>query len=203
MVLGLFAAAAGTGCHSMSHAEHGALVGSGLGAGAGAIIGHGSGNSGAGALIGAATGALAGGLIGNAEDARQERDAAIAYASHAEYERQVALQSMTNQDVIRMTHSGVSAPVIIGTIRDRGGRFDLSPDAIIMLKQQGVSDDVVTAMQLAGPPAVAPSAPVPVPVFVEPPPPPGPTVIVRPAPRIYIGPGRRHRWRHRHHHHHW
>lgn len=199
MAVGLIAVVAGSGCYSMNHAEHGALVGTGLGAGAGAIIGQHSGNAGAGALIGAATGALAGGLIGNAEDARQERDAAIAYASQAEYERQAAMQSVTSQDVIRMTQSGVSDPVIIGTIQDRGGRFDLSPDAIIMLKQQGVSDAVVAAMQQSGPLTITPQAPPP--VIFEPPAP--PTVIVRPSPRIYIGPRPRHRWRHRHHHHHW
>ena len=71
------------GCQNMNNTQSGALLGTGLGATTGAIIGNASGHAGGGALIGAAAGALAGGLVGNAEDAREERDVAVA---HAQYE---------------------------------------------------------------------------------------------------------------------
>lgn len=131
------------GCSSMNHTEAGAANGAGLGAVTGAIIGSHSGNSGAGALIGAATGGLAGSLIGNAEDAREERDVAIAQANH----ERMARAAIKNSDVIQMSHSGVSDSVIMGAIRSQGGAFDLNPQTIISLKQQGISDPLIEFMQ--------------------------------------------------------
>ena len=132
-----------SGCQTTSRAQTGAIVGSGLGAMTGAIIGSNSGHAGKGALIGAAAGALGGGLIGNAEDARAERDAAIAQAAYA----QQTQQAVTNVDVIHLTQSGISEDVIISAMRSQGGRFDLSPQGIINLKNSGVSDRVILAMQ--------------------------------------------------------
>lgn len=131
------------GCASMNHTEAGAAHGAGIGAITGAIIGNSSGNAGAGALIGAATGGLAGSLIGNAEDAREERDVAIAQANH----ERMARAAIHNNDVMQMVHSGVSDSVIMGAIRSRGGAFDLSPQSIIALKQQGLSDPLIEFMQ--------------------------------------------------------
>lgn len=51
-----------TGCTST---QQGALIGSAVGAGSGAIIGHQYGHSGRGALIGAGVGALTGALVGD------------------------------------------------------------------------------------------------------------------------------------------
>ena len=48
-----------------------------------------------------------------------------------------------------MAQSGVSDDVIISTIIGRGGRFDLSPAAIIFLKNSGVSDRVILFIQNA------------------------------------------------------
>ncbi|QDU11008.1 glycine zipper domain-containing protein [Gimesia aquarii] len=131
------------GCSSMNHTQAGAANGAGIGAVTGAIIGSHSGNGGAGALIGAATGGLAGSLIGNAEDAREERDVAIAQANH----ERMARSAIKNSDVIHMSHNGVSDSVIIGAIQSRGGAFDLSPQTIISLKQQGISDQLIEFMQ--------------------------------------------------------
>lgn len=131
------------GCSSMNHTEAGAANGAGIGAITGAIIGSHSGNGGAGALIGAATGGLAGSLIGNAEDAREERDVAIAQANH----ERMARAAIKNHDVIEMAHNGVSDSVIMGAIRSQGGAFELSPQTIIVLKQQGISDPLIQFMQ--------------------------------------------------------
>lgn len=132
-----------TGCSARNHTEAGMGTGAGVGALAGAIIGSGSGDAGAGALIGAATGGLAGGLMGNAEDAREERDAAIMQANS----ERMARSAIHNADVLQMAHNGVSDSVIMGAIRTRGGAFDLSPQTIIMLKQQGLSDPLIEFMQ--------------------------------------------------------
>lgn len=183
------------GCATMNHAQSGAVVGSGLGAMTGAIIGAGSGHAEGGALIGAAAGALAGGLAGNAEDAREERDAAIAQAAYT----QQLQRAITNVDVIQMTQSGISADVIISSMNSQGGNFDLSPQGIITLKNSGVSDGVILAMQkfdhVAPPPVTRvihePRTRV---IIAEPPP---------PSLHFSFGSGPRCRPRHHHHHWHW
>lgn len=176
------------GCQNMNHTGSGALLGSGLGATAGAVIGGGSGHAAGGALIGAATGAITGGLAGNAADAREERDAAVAHAQYAQAQSNAAARALTSSDVIEMTRGGVGDDVIISSLRLRGCRFDGSPGHVIHLKQQGVSDRVLTAMQeaTAGAPATAVVAPPPAVVYGAPPPP--PIVYMPPG---YYGP---HRW---------
>lgn len=186
----------GAGCAAPSHASNGAALGTGLGALTGAVIGSQSGHAGGGALIGAAAGALTGGLIGDSMDAREERDAAVAQAQYAQSQSYAASQSLSTSDVVTMTRNGVSDDVIMNSLRTRGCRFDGSPDTIIYLKQQGVSDRVITAMQSAY--QVPVSAPVvaPPPVVYAPAPP--PVVVYGPVygPRRYWGPP------HYHHHHH-
>src|SRR5262245_37498382 len=110
------------GCQNMNNTQSGALLGTGLGATTGAIIGNASGHAGGGALIGAAAGALAGGLVGNAEDAREERDAAVAHAQYEHARSQAIAQAVTDAEVVSMTHNGVSDPVIMNALRTRGCR---------------------------------------------------------------------------------
>lgn len=131
-----------TGCQSASYAQRGAGLGTALGGATGAIIGHQSGQGAEGALIGAAAGAITGGLIGDAQDARAERDAAIAQANYAQQ-----MPALNNQELIRMAQSGLSDGIIINSIGQRGGQFDLSPDGLIFLKSNGVSDAVIEAVQ--------------------------------------------------------
>ena len=58
-----------------------------------------------------------------------------------------AKPAMTNADVIKMTKAGLSDAVLINAIQDAVNRaFDRSPDALIALKQAGVSDGVIQAM---------------------------------------------------------
>ncbi|MCM2369131.1 YMGG-like glycine zipper-containing protein [Aporhodopirellula aestuarii] len=136
-----------SGCQTTSHAHQDAAVGTFLGTATGAIIGHQSGHAGEGALIGAATGAVAGALIGDAKDARDERDAALRQASYPGPE-----PALTNNDLIRMAQSGLGDHVIINTVQTRGGIFDLTPDGLILLKSNGVSDAVIVAVQNASKP---------------------------------------------------
>ena len=183
-----------------SHTETGMAFGSGLGALTGAVIGHQSGHTAGGAVLGGIVGAAAGGLVGNAEDAREERDAAYARAAYVEANS----DAMTNAEVIQLAQSGVSDPVILSSMRTRGGRFDLSPAGVIQLTSSGVSERVILAMQEspAVPRYISPRREtVYVPrtrvVVVEPaPPPPSIGFYYGTGPRCY-GPPRHH------HHHHW
>ncbi|MFO1095523.1 MAG: glycine zipper domain-containing protein [Planctomycetaceae bacterium] len=179
------------GCQTLTHTENGALFGSGLGAATGAVIGHQSGHTAGGAAIGAVAGALTGAVVGNAQD---ERDAAIAQAQASQM-----AAALTNYDLIRMAQSGLGDEVIINAMQTRGGRFDLSVDALIQLRDAGVSDRVITSVQQAS--AAAPRVAAtsyrsssvvvapPVGVVVG-----GPAVVVAPRP-VFFGPRRFYRWR--------
>jgi hypothetical protein len=174
-----------SGCANMNNTQSGALAGTGLGAVGGAIIGQAAGgHPGAGALIGAATGAVAGGLVGNAEDAKEERDAAVAHAQFEHARSQAYATAVSEIDVINMSRNHVRDDVIINAIRTRGCRWDGTPDSVIRLKHEGVSDPVVAAMQNSGVhvPVAVPAGPPPV-YYAPPPPPVGGVVVV--GPRYY------------------
>lgn len=55
---------------------------------------------------------------------------------------------MTNQDVIRLVKAGLSENIIVAKIRESraDAQFDTSVDALIALKQAGVSEAIVRAM---------------------------------------------------------
>ncbi|HTS31347.1 MAG TPA: hypothetical protein VMH81_35990 [Bryobacteraceae bacterium] len=57
-----------------------------------------------------------------------------------------AQRLVTNDDVVKMAHSGVAGDVMVKTILESATRFDVSPECLINLKRKGVSDDVVRAM---------------------------------------------------------
>lgn len=175
--------------------REGTIGGAGLGAVAGALIG-GKKNWEGGALIGAGVGALTGRAMGSARDNADAQQVAIGSSVAAQANAQVRANAVTNYDLVQMTIAGLSDDLIISTIRSRGGRFDLSPNGLISLKQSGVSDRVVLAAQQSGgadfatpinPPAVRVVSP---------------SVYVRPAPVIHYYHGPRHHYRH-HHHWHW
>lgn len=189
------------GCQTTTRAESGAVAGAGLGGTMGAILGSHSGHAGSGALLGAVAGATLGGMAGEAEDARDERDAAIAQAQY-ERDQAAARQAITNHDLITMAQGGLSDQVIINSVQTRGGHFDLSPNAIIELKSRGVSENVILEIQRS---SSATSSRTVTPVYSSPTvvvAPAPPVYVVRPTPRIgvYFGP-RPYRHGYRHHHH--
>jgi outer membrane lipoprotein SlyB len=177
----------------------GTVMGGALGAVTGAIIG-GKKDRGEGALIGAGVGALTGNLLGRAKDRADERQAAFGAGVVARANQQAAAMAVTNYDLVSMTKAGVSEDVIISTMRSRGAQLDLSPQALISLKQSGVSDRVLLAAQdMNRRPVTVYGGPLPPPVVTRVVP---STVIVEPAPywhrpyprhyyrsRIYYGPG--------------
>lgn len=193
-----------TGCRTASHAESGALVGAGVGSALGAVIGHQSGHTPGGAVVGALAGAMVGGLAGDAEDAREERDAAISYSRYREEEAayHASKIAVTNLDLIDMAEAGLSDRVIVNAVQTRGGQFDLSPSAIIELKRHGLSDSAILSIQQLnrGTPPVR-SEPY---AYV-----PAPTVYIAPRPVVGISVGPRPYYRyhghygpyHRHYHH--
>ncbi|MCY2965241.1 MAG: glycine zipper domain-containing protein [Planctomycetota bacterium] len=134
------------GCQ-MNRAGKGAAIGGALGGIAGTVIGHQTGHDLAGAAIGAASGAVAGGLIGNAADARAERDDAVVTAAHFTAQHEAWNHAVPTTDVLQMVDSGLGDDVIINTIRERGSRFDASPENLVYMKGRGVSDSVIRALQ--------------------------------------------------------
>ena len=101
-------------------------------------------------------------------------------------------------DVVNMTRSGLSDSVIINQINQRGVQQTLQVSDIISLHQQGVGEQVITAMQRAptGVQRVArPVAPVQQPIVTPPP------VIVEEHYFVPHYPPPRYHYR-RHHHHH-
>ena len=151
------------GCAGMSNTDKGVLGGGAIGTGAGAAIGSLTGHTGAGAVIGGLTGAVAGGLIGNAKDEKEQKEEAARWAA--------AHPPLGLQDIANMTQQGVSDDVIISQIQNTGTVYTLTADQIVWLKQSGVHDCVIRAMQLTAnyPRRVYTAAPVYV-VPEEPPP---------------------------------
>jgi hypothetical protein len=147
---------AAAGCRSPYYADRGALFGGLTGAGVGAVVGDAAGNTGAGALIGSAVGAVAGAAIGDNIDADLAR-------SRAEIEARMGRQmqgAVTPQDVIAMTQAGLSDDVIATHIRANGVAQPLQVNDLIGLRNMGVRDAVINAMQSAygGPPRIAHAA---------------------------------------------
>ena len=58
----------------------------------------------------------------------------------------VAEEILTNETVVKMVNAKLGDTLIIGKIKSSKTNFDLSTDAIIKLKQAGVSDKVIEAM---------------------------------------------------------
>src|SRR5262249_55435838 len=128
------------GCTGMYHTDQGmatgGVVGGLLGAGVGALT-H---RPAAGALIGAGTGALVGGAVGNAQDRADAKKAAAAVAAAQQAQ-------MRLEDIANLTANGISDVEIINQIRTTGSVFHLTSDQLIWLRQQHVSNAVVTEMQ--------------------------------------------------------
>lgn len=126
-----------TGCLSGPFAQNGALIGGAIGAPVGAVIGARNGNAGAGALIGGTIGALSGNNLGGSIDANNQ--AGVQYGGGA--------RPLSSADIIYMSQSGLGEEVIINQIRQNGVAALPSPNELVSLKNAGVSDRVIQAMQ--------------------------------------------------------
>lgn len=175
------------GCQSPYYADRGALVGGATGAGLGAVVGEAAADEPlAGAAIGTAVGVVTGATIGNGLDevAAQNRAAA----------QQVASRAVTLPDIVQMSAGGLSDDVIISHVHSNGLAASLTAADLIGLRQAGVSNEVIRALQ--APPA--PHFAAPPPIYHQPP------VIFSarrdvpyfppPCPPIRRGPHRHVRW---------
>jgi hypothetical protein len=138
---------ASLGCRSPYYADRGALFGGLTGAGVGAVVGDAAGNTAAGAIIGSAVGALTGAAVGEGIDADVAR-------SKAEIEARMGRQmqgAVTPQDVVAMTQAGLSDDVIVTHIRANGLAQPLAVNDLIGLRNVGVRDAVINAMQQTPP----------------------------------------------------
>jgi hypothetical protein len=169
------------GCSSMSDTDKGILGGGALGAGVGALLGSAVHRPGAGAAIGAGVGAVTGGLVGNASDKEKAAEARAAAAT--------ARGPLGLTDVVALAQQHISDEVIIQQIRTTGSVYNLSPNDIVYLKQNGVSDAVVQEMQMSAGryPRRVYVQPAYQPVYVVDPPPPPPV-------SVGVGVGFRSRW---------
>ena len=154
------------GCRSPYYADQGALAGGLTGAGVGALVGNAVGETAGGAAIGAGIGALTGGAIGGALDDIEARNRAeIA----AQLGRPVAQGQATVGEVVAMTRAGVDPRLIMNYVSNSGMAQPMGAQDVIYLTQQGVSPDVIQAMQAPrvaqAPPAVV--LPPPGPVIIE------------------------------------
>lgn len=70
----------------------------------------------------------------------------VCFAVYANANAQPTEEIMTNEEVITLAKAGLSPSIIVGKIRSGKSNFDMSTDALIRLKQSGVSDDIVAAM---------------------------------------------------------
>lgn len=165
------------------------ILGGLAGAGIGALVGEDGGDAVPGALIGGAIGGLSGAAVGSVMDGEEQRQQAYA-RSYASARQQQMAQAVTLGDVISMSRAGLSEDVIITQISSRGIAQRLTSNDLILLKNQGVSDRVINAMQRLPEAAsyVAP-APAPAPVIIE--------EHYYPAYRVVPA------WPRYHHHHHW
>ena len=138
LVLGLMLTAS-VGCSGMNNTQTGAVEGGVVGGVLGTLVGAAFHNPLAGAAIGAGGGALLGAASGAQQDKRDDQvKAAVA---------QQQAQMMTLTDVVTMTQQRIPDQTIINQITTTYSNFNLTADQIIFLKQQGVSDVVITVMQ--------------------------------------------------------
>jgi hypothetical protein len=151
VLLGLSFMAFSLGCqNTKTHAVEGGVIGGVVGAAAGGIIGHQMHRGAEGAAIGAAAGILGGALIGG----QMEKPGQPAAAQQGQPASQntpasqaVNPNQMTIQQIGDLAKQGVNENVIIDKIRLTNSRFSLTANDISYLKQQGVSQKVIDAMQ--------------------------------------------------------
>ncbi len=154
VLLFLCIASLAAGCRSPYYSDRGAVAGGLAGAGIGAALGNSSGNALPAALAGAAIGTITGNAIGDGIDADLAR-------SKAEIEARMGRQmsgAVSNEDVIAMSQAGLSEDVIATHIRAHGVARPPGVNDLIVLRNQGVSDRVIQALQQTPPPAAGGAA---------------------------------------------
>ncbi len=125
----------------------GARTGTAFGGLGGALVGAAAGAQKGKSLEGAAIGALAGSALGGAIGNSADRDTERWEADQVAYQQEVLARSVSMDQVIQMTQSGLGEQVISNQIRTQGVAAPLTTNDLVMLKQSGVSDNVISAWQ--------------------------------------------------------
>ncbi|MDD4909031.1 MAG: hypothetical protein PHJ00_08235 [Candidatus Omnitrophica bacterium] len=142
VVIFLFLGLVGAGCQSNeTRVGEGAVIGGLLGATAGGVIGHQSHHGGEGAAIGAAAGILGGALVGSQINKNKQGTQAGGSATAPNPNQ------MSIQQIVDLSKQGVNEAVIIDKIHLTNSKFTLGAADVDSLKQQGVSQAVIEAMQ--------------------------------------------------------
>lgn len=121
----------------------GAITGTILGAGTGSLLG-----SGAGAAIGGAVGVVSGTAMGAILDAQDRK--VVEKSSPRTVDRIDHGDPLTISDVIKLSQSGVSDPVIISYIQESKSIYQLSQAQVRRLREGGVSQRVIETMVETG-----------------------------------------------------
>lgn len=159
--------------------QRGSVLGGLAGAAAGVAIGEHNDKPVAGALIGGAVGLVTGAALGNARDRQEAQYRAYQnqqrqQLQYQQYQQSQQLQyqqsqqlarAVTLEDVIAMSRSGLSEAVMINHIQTNGVRQELQVADVIRLHENGVSQNVITAMQRPRIAPVVSAAPAPAPVY--------------------------------------
>ncbi len=53
---------------------------------------------------------------------------------------------LTNEDIVNMVKAGLGPRIIVATIKSQPGAFDVSPDALVALKNAGVNDEIIAVL---------------------------------------------------------
>lgn len=135
------------GCqNNKTRVAEGAVIGGLIGGAAGGIIGHQGGHGGEGAGIGIAAGALTGALVGSQINKPQKQETIESTTSTVE-EKSLETKQLSMQQIINMSKQGLKDDEIIKEIRATDSKFNLSSEGINYLKKEGVSQNVISAMQ--------------------------------------------------------
>lgn len=135
-----------SGCQSVGPNTAGGGAFGGLTGGlAGAAIGATEGKAPEGALIGAVAGTTVGAIAGGAVDRNIEQQR---FADQQFRNQQIA-NSITLDQVVRMTQSGLGSDVISRQVVSQGIAARPTIDDLIFLKQNGVDDQIINAIQNA------------------------------------------------------
>jgi len=71
----------------------------------------------------------------------------------------IAQTALDNAAVVKMTKAGLGEDVIVSMVQNQPGHYDLTPDTLVSLKSDGVSEKVLAAMAAKNAaPAAAPAA---------------------------------------------
>lgn len=138
-VIGLLA-----GCETnKTRVAEGSVIGGVVGATAGGIIGHQSGHGLEGAGIGAAAGAVLGAVVGSQIDKPGQKTQATTPTG----QQTPSANQMSLQQIVDLTKQGVHEDVIIDKIRLTNSKYTLTADDVTYLKNNGVSQKIISVMQ--------------------------------------------------------